>query len=210
LNVYHYTLDLSWQMVRLICVIERFDSSWPSVQKQEAALLKTLAVNLPEGDGLLNQKIEDITELRYWYESDIDTPRIIKCAAFCIDQGYQFAPSILQKQGYEWVPYISLQQSFKNPPAGITEQVIFFLTGLLNTQEHLMQIIEVHGIEQTLNPKEKQLLHIIENHPEIKTTPLSQKLGISTSTTKRMIDRLIDACLIVRQGTGRGTYYTLL
>jgi hypothetical protein len=213
LNVYHHTLDFNWRMVRLICAIERFDAYWPAVEKRERALLKTMAASSQGADNLLGRKFDETPELFFWYETDIETPAVVKCAVFCAEYGYQFASVLLRKEGYEWANYIDLQQVFENQPAahvGFTEQVIFFLDGLRNAQECLMQILDANGTAQILSLKEKQILHIIENNSGIKTSGISKKLGVSISTTKRMLDRLINSSLIAREGIGPGSYYTPL
>jgi len=92
----------------------------------------------------------------------------------------------------------------------ITEWVIFFLSCLLNVQQSLMLKLEAHGTAQTMSPKEKQLLYIIESNPGIKTSDIARKLGVSNSTVKRMLEQFINAKLIERHGAGPGSYYTPL
>jgi hypothetical protein len=141
------------------------------MERREAGLLKDMAVSLQEVDCLLDQQLDAIPELRFWYETDIDTPAIVKCAVFCADQGYQFAHAFLQKQGYGWANYINLQKILEYQPAeniSFMERVTTFLTSLRNAQEQLMQTLDAGGTEQSHTLKEKQLLHTIKSHPGIK------------------------------------------
>jgi Fic family protein len=178
-------------------------------------------------------------EMVLWYETDLDTHALVKCALFC----YEFvsihpfqdgngrlsrllATLLLRKNGYQWIRYVSFEHEIESqkteyyrvlracqsqrPGEDITEWVIFFLSCLRNIQEALMLKLDAHGIEQKISTKEKQLLYIIESNPGIKTAGISKKLGVSSSTVKRMLDNLISAKLIERQGVGPGSYYTLL
>lgn len=98
----------------------------------------------------------------------------------------------------------------QRPGEDVTEWVVFFLSSLRNIQEALMRKLDTHGVEQSISVKEKQLLYIIESNSGIKTSDISKKLGVSSSTVKRMLDRLITLKLIERQGVGPGSYYNLL
>jgi len=77
-------------------------------------------------------------------------------------------------------------------------------------QEALIIKLDAYGAAQKISTKEKQLLYIIESNAGIKTSEIARKLNISSSTVKRMLDNLITAKLIERQGVGPGSYYTLL
>ena len=81
---------------------------------------------------------------------------------------------------------------------------------LQNIQESLMRKLDTNSVEQSLAPKEKHLLHILESNPGIKSGEIAKKVGTSNSTVKRMLDKLITAKLIQRHGLGPGSYYTLL
>jgi hypothetical protein len=211
-DIYNKKLDIDWKLVHLICAIERFDACWPSVERREAGMLKGMKVNPQDAALLLDQQLDTTPELRFWYETDIDTPAIVKCAVFCAEQGYQFTRAFLLKQGYGWADYIDLQKVLEYQPAeniGFTERVTIFLTCLRNAQEQLSQALDAGGTQQSYTLKEKQLLHTIQSYPGIKTSGISKKLGVSISTTKRMLGRLITAQLVERQGTGPGSHYTI-
>jgi Fic family protein len=175
----------------------------------------------------------------FWYETDMDTHALVKSALFCYEfvsiHPFQdgngrlsrlLATLLLRKNGYQWIRYVSFEHEIESkkteyygalracqsqrPGEDITEWVIFFLLCLRNIQEALMLKLDTYGIEQRISAKEKQLLYIIESNPGIKTSEMSRKLGVSNSTVKRMLDNLITAKLIERQGIGPGSHYILL
>lgn len=92
----------------------------------------------------------------------------------------------------------------------ITPWVDFFLSSLKNIQESLMRKLDTQGVIQAISQREKHLLNIIEATPRIKTSEMAKKLGVSNATVKRMLDNLLSAKLIGREGGGPGSYYTLL
>jgi Fic family protein len=178
-------------------------------------------------------------EMVFWYETDMDTHALVKSALFCYEfvsiHPFQdgngrlsrlLATLLLRKTGYQWIRYVSFEHEIESqkteyyrvlracqsqrPGEDITEWVIFFLSCLRNIQEALMLKLNAYGVVQKISVKEKQLLYIIESNPGIKTSEMSRKLGVSNSTVKRMLDSLITAKLIERQGVGPGSYYILL
>ncbi len=178
-------------------------------------------------------------EMVVWYASDLDAHALLKCALFCYEfvsiHPFQdgngrlsrlLATLLLRKNGYQWIRYVSFEHEIESqkteyyrvlracqsqrPGEDITEWVIFFLSCLRNIQEALMIKLGTYGATQKISSREKQLLYIIESNPGIKTGEISKKLNISNSTVKRMLDNLINAKLIERQGVGPGSYYTLL
>jgi Fic family protein len=178
-------------------------------------------------------------EMVFWYETDIDTHALVKSALFCYEfvsiHPFQdgngrlsrlLATLLLRKNGYQWIRYVSFEHEIESqkteyyrvlracqsqrPGEDITEWVIFFLSCLRNIQEALMIKLDAYSVTQTISSKEKQLLYIIESNAGIKTSEIAKKLNVSSSTVKRMLDNLINAKLIERQGVGPGSYYTLL
>jgi Fic family protein len=178
-------------------------------------------------------------EMVFWYETDTDTHALVKCAVFCYEfvsiHPFQdgngrlsrlLATLLLRKNGYQWIRYISLEHEIESqktayyrvlracqsqrPCEDVTEWVVFFLSCLKNIQEALMLKLNALGVEQSISAKERHLLLIIESNPGIKTAGISRKLAVSNSTVKRMLDNLITAKLVERQGVGPGSYYVLL
>ena len=174
-----------------------------------------------------------------WYEADGVTPDLIKAALFCYEfvsiHPFQdgngrlsrlLATLLLRKYGYKWIRYVSFEHEIEyqkqeyyrvlracqsqRPGEDVTEWVIFFLSCLQRIQHALMLKLDKQSVQHTLTPKEKHLLYILESNSGIKSGEIAKKVGTSTSTVKRMLDRLITAGMIQRHGIGPGSYYTLL
>lgn len=174
-----------------------------------------------------------------WFDADTQTHALVKCAVFCYDfvsiHPFQdgngrlsrlLATLLLRKYGYKWIQYVSLEHEIEyqkneyyrvlricqsqRPGENVTPWVVFFLTSLRNVQESLLLKLETHGTQQKISQREKHLLTIIEANPGIKTSDMAKKLDVSSATAKRMIDNLLSAKLIERQGTGPGSHYILL
>ncbi|PUV22908.1 Fic family protein [Sphingobacterium athyrii] len=178
-------------------------------------------------------------EMFEWYDTDNITHPLVKVALFCYEfvsiHPFQdgngrlsrlLSTLLLRKYGYQWIRYVSFEHEIESqkteyyrvlracqaqrPGEDISEWVMFFLTCLRNIQEALLRKLDARSVTQTLSPKEKTLLLIIEGNPGIKTSEIAGKMGASNSTIKRMLDKLINAKLIERHGSGPGSYYTLL
>jgi uncharacterized membrane protein len=65
------------------------------------------------------------------------------------------------------------------------------------------------GIETQLLPKEKVILTIIQNRPNIQSGEIATKLAIPAPTVKRILSELLHKGLIEKQGSGRGVSYTI-
>jgi Fic family protein len=178
-------------------------------------------------------------EMVSWYAADLDTHALVKSALFCYEfvsiHPFQdgngrlsrlLATLLLRKNGYQWIRYVSFEHEIESqkteyyrvlracqsqrPSEDITEWIIFFLSCLKNIQTALMLKLDTYGVKQRISVKEKQLFYVIESNPGIKTGEIAKRLGISNSTVKRMLDNLIIAKLVERQGLGAGSYYTPL
>lgn len=174
-----------------------------------------------------------------WHESDTETHHLVKSALFCYEfvsiHPFQdgngrlsrlLSTLLLRKHGYQWIRYVSFEHEIESkkteyyrvlracqahrPSEDISEWVTFFLECLKNIQDALMRKLESHNITQSHAPKEKMLLAIIESNPGVKTSDIATKMAISSSTVKRMVEKLIYQKLIERHGSGPGSYYTLL
>lgn len=65
------------------------------------------------------------------------------------------------------------------------------------------------GIETKLSPKEKSIITIIQNRPNIQSGEISKKLAIPLPTVKRILPELINKGLIEKLGSGRNVSYTI-
>lgn len=178
-------------------------------------------------------------EMISWYDIDVEAHPLVRCALFCYEfvsiHPFQdgngrlsrlLATLLLRKFGYQWIRYVSFEHEIESqkteyyrvlracqsqrPGEDVTEWIGFFLSCLRNIQEALMRKLDTRSVEQSISAREKQLLHIIESNPGIKTSDIAVKLDVSNATVKRMLENLIVLRMIERQGIGRGSYYTLL
>lgn len=228
MQVYNKIINVDWPIINLITSIERFDAFWPAIEKREYIEAGVVVdINIAE---LIS---EDSDGLHFWNETDIDTHPVVKCAILCGElvgkhdlKAGTLLSALLSKCGYSWAYHINLQSEFESahqryseivnnnkstkPGDDITDGVIFLLQRINQAQNALMQSLDRNGVEHNLSTKEKQLIHVISSKSATKTAGIAKKLSISQSTTKRMLDRLITAKLIERQGIGPGSYYATL
>jgi uncharacterized membrane protein len=65
------------------------------------------------------------------------------------------------------------------------------------------------GVMQ-LTPKEKSILTIIQNRPNIQSGEIAEKLAIPAPTVKRILSQLFNKGLIKKQGSGRNVSYAII
>lgn len=182
--------------------------------------------------------IDAMRKLIEWYQNDVDTHPLVKCALF----SYEFVTIhpfqdgngrlsrllinlLLLKQGYQWIQYVSAEHEIENrkteyyrvlracqtqrPNENVSEWIFFFFDVLLKIQDQLLQKLTQYGLEANLSAREKAILTYIENHPGSKSGKISEKLGISILSTKRALSVLYNLNLVERHGLGAGVNYTL-
>ncbi|MEI6435958.1 MAG: Fic family protein [Bacteroidota bacterium] len=172
-----------------------------------------------------------------WYLTDNTTHPLVKCALFAYEflsiHPFQdgngrlsrlLSTLLLLKHWYKWIQYVSFEHEIENrkseyyrairscqahrPNENVTDWVIFFFDALKNIQNHLMQKLEVRGIENKLSPREKAIMTFIGNYPGCKSGDIARKLGIPAPTVKRILPDLIAKKLIEKHGAGPGTNYS--
>lgn len=173
-----------------------------------------------------------------WYHSDNEIHPLIRVASFVYDflsiHPFQdgngrlsrlLSTLLLLKNGYKWIQYVSFEheiESRKNeyyqvlrscqtqrPHEDITVWIHFFLDCLRAIQSRLMQKLNESGWDTQLAPKEKSIFAIIQNRPNIQSGEIAMKLDIPLPTVKRILSRLVNKNLIVKQGGGRNVSYTI-
>jgi predicted HTH transcriptional regulator len=97
----------------------------------------------------------------------------------------------------------------QRPNEDVTVWMQFFLSSLSNIQTQLMAKLSYSGVEAQLSPKEKSIVNIIQNRPNIQSGEISNKLSIPSPTVKRILAALIEKGLIEKQGQGRNVSYTI-
>jgi len=233
-------LRLNWLLINLMSGIERFDATWPSIRQREKNVLEELAIAAVDQNSWLGSNVEDLflaglegssesvtadaladlKDLIFWYETEMEIHPLFRCVLFGYyvqliapilqtdhEIGVRAAVLTLIKSGYVWARYIKW---LPLDNLDINEWMFYFLSVLRDGQLNFLQKIDVGGIGQELTFTEKLLIHIIEQHQGIRTSLTTKKLGKSTATTKRMLNRLIEKRLIERKGAGRAAHYILL
>lgn len=173
-----------------------------------------------------------------WYNSENEAHNLIKTALFVYDflsiHPFQdgngrisrlISTLLLLKNGYKWIQYVSFEheiESRKNeyyqvlrtcqaqrPNENISVWVLFFFDCLKNIQSQLMNKLQTSGVETQLSAREKSILTLIQNRPNIQSGQIAEKLNIPAPTVKRILSDLIHKNLIEKQGSGRGVSYIM-
>jgi Fic family protein len=179
-----------------------------------------------------------IRALLNWYNSETEVHTLIKIASFVYDflsiHPFQdgngrlsrlISTLLLLKNGYKWIQYVSFEHEIENrkneyyqvlrscqaqrPNEDVTVWILFFLNCLSNIQSQLLTKLQKSGMETQLSPKEKSIYSIIQNHPNIQSGKIAEKLAIPAPTVKRILSELLDKGLIEKQGSGRNVSYTI-
>jgi Fic family protein len=173
-----------------------------------------------------------------WWHSDIETHPIVKCALFCYDfvSIYPFQDGngrlsrlittlLLLRNGYKWIQYVSFEHEIENrkseyyqqlmqsqkqrPGEDVYSWVLFFLDCLNNISGQLMTKLSAQGTITKLGRKEKSIYLFIENHPGSQSGNIAEKLYIGQPTVKKILTALVQQKLIIKNGAGAGTNYSL-
>lgn len=193
-------------------------------------IFQTTEAGLPTQDAM--------KQLINWYANDNETHPLVKCALFTYEflsiHPFQdgngrlsrlISTLLLLKNGYKWIQYISFEHEIENrkieyyrvlrncqtnrPNEDVTEWIHFFFDSLGKIQKHLMTKLESKGIKNRLSQREKSILTFIENNAGCKSGEIAEKLGIPSSTVKRILPELQKQNLIEKFGIGPGTNYSL-
>lgn len=173
-----------------------------------------------------------------WYLKDNETHPLVKSALFAYEfvsiHPFQdgngrlsrlLSTLLLLKNGYKWIQYVSFEHEIENrkteyygvlrscqtqrPNENVTAWIRFFFDALGNIQKQLMKKLESKGVRTKLSPREKSILVFIENNAGCKSGEVAKKLGIPSSTVKRILPKLIEQNLIEKFGIGPGTNYSM-
>lgn len=172
-----------------------------------------------------------------WYQNDQSTPTIIKVAVFVYEflsiHPFQdgngrlsrlLGTLLLLKQGYPWIQFVSFEHEIERrkrdyykvlmdcqqnrPGENIDSWLSFFLECLSSIQEKLLQKLETHQTRNTLSPREKKIVQLIEAYPGLRSGEIALKLNIPLPSVKRILSELVAAQVISKNGSGTGTNYT--
>lgn len=177
-------------------------------------------------------------KLFHWYHSDTEVHPIIKCALFVYDflsiHPFQdgngrlsrlLATLLLVKNGYGWVEYVSFEHEIENrkaeyykvlvqcqkarPGEDVYPWLMFFLNCLNRIQEQLMNKLNADGSRSLISPRDKMIYVFIESHPGCRSGEIAEKLNVALPTIKKILAEMVEKKLIVKEGVGRGTHYTV-
>jgi Fic family protein len=181
---------------------------------------------------------EAMRNLVAWYNSDTETLPIVKSALFVYDflsiHPFQdgngrlsrlLATLLLLRNGYSWIQYISFEHEIETrkteyykvlmeaqrerPGENVSGWLNFYFSCLLKIQDQLMHKLEIFDRPGQLNPREKNILAFIENHPGSKSGTIARKLGLPLPTVKRILSQMTESRLITKFGVGAGTNYMI-
>jgi len=130
-----------------------------------------------------------------------------------LQQGYAFAPyvsleEIIESNQSEY--YISLRQTQKNHKTdneNIEPWLLFFLDCVLKQTKQALKLVDGNDPLKLLSEIQKQIYNQFIYDSELSVSEIQNKTGISLSTVKQALSRLIEHRLIERFGQGRSTRY---
>jgi hypothetical protein len=226
------SLEISWKMVYLVSRIERFDEIWPGISLKEKAIIRKWTIYEKLNIDGFRARLQDcprslfiFEELIFWYDTESEIHPLISCMLFAWNfqlipdynenkdgESFNIMSSILVRSGYTWAMYLPFNDSLKircSQGTKVDDWVLLALTYLNDGQEAMMHRIDLGILAWKQIATEELLLQIIEHNDGIRTTAIGRKLGTSTATVKRMLNRLIIKNIIERCGIGRATRYRI-
>lgn len=181
---------------------------------------------------------EAMRHLCDWYSVDSETHNLVKSAVFTYEflsiHPFQdgngrlsrlLSTLLLLKTGYKWIEYVSFEHEIENrkseyyrvlrncqaarPNENVTDWILFYFDALKNIHEQLLNKLEQSGTEAQLSPREKSIIALISNNAGIKSGEIAERLSIPNPTVKRILADLVEKGFIDKNGTGRGTNYSI-
>ncbi len=179
-----------------------------------------------------------MNKLIEWYLKDEAIHPLVKCAIFSYEfltiHPFQdgngrlsrlLSSLLLLKNGYKWIQYVSFEHEIEirkleydkvlrtcqvqRPNENISSWVHFYFDAIKNIQVQLMQKLQFHHTDEKLLPREKLVVHFIQNHPGCKSGDIVKGLGISRMIVIRLLAVLINNNIVEKHGAGSGTQYTI-
>lgn len=177
--------------------------------------------------------------LIFWYQTEREAHPIIKCALFVYEflsiHPFQdgngrlsrlLATLLLVKNGYGWVEYVSFEHEIESrkseyysvlmqcqkerPGENVSPWLMFFLSCLNAIQVQLMEKLKADSTTSAMSPRDKMIYVFIESHPGCRSGEIAEKLDIPLPTIKKILAGMSEKNFINKQGTGRGTHYTIM
>jgi Fic family protein len=175
-------------------------------------------------------------QLLEWYHSDKETIPLVKVALFVYEflsiHPFQdgngrlsrlLGSLLLLKNGYSWIQYVSfeheiesrkseyykvlLQTQRNRPGENVSDWLTFFISCLINIQEHLLVKLDESRTEQPVSQREKRILFFIQNHAGCGSSDIAKKLDMALPTVKKSLTELVLKGAITKEGQGKSTGY---
>jgi Fic family protein len=135
---------------------------------------------------------------------------------------------LLLQAGYAYVPYSSLESVIENSKDGYYRALrqtqstihaeapdwqpwlVFFLRGLQQQKRHLAVKVEREkNVLAILSELSIKILDYVRQHGRVTTRDMVSETGASPNTLKATFASLVEKGLLVRNGGGRSTWYSL-
>jgi Fic family protein len=107
--------------------------------------------------------------------------------------------------------YLALRESQENLKSDSSFELRwaeFFLEMLVKQKNHLKEKIERESRARRLPALSEKILHLARQHGRISIAFISTALEANRNTVKKHVRQLVKSGRLVRQGKGRGTYYS--
>lgn len=132
---------------------------------------------------------------------------------------------LLAKAGYSYMPYVSLEKIIEDhkteyyialrtaqkdghsPNAEMSRWIHFFVDVMIRQIDVFKIFLNATSRDSLLSQNQQQVLSFFNSQKEISTGSVMEKLKLSSSTAKQILNRLLELKMIQRVGSGRSTRY---
>lgn len=223
-----YAVKDEWHKGNYKQVSNAVEATMPDGTKQ--LVFRTTEPGIPTQDA--------VQQLIDWFHTDMETLPLIKAALFVYDflsiHPFQdgngrlsrlLTTLLLLKQGYSWIQYVSFEHEIENrkqeyyrvlmqtqrqrPNEDVTEWLNFFINCLQNMQSQLLKKLDESRAPESTSHREKKILLYIQHHPGCSSGEISRKLDLALPTVKKTLKEMVTKELIVMEGVGKATGYTI-
>ena len=133
---------------------------------------------------------------------------------------------LLLKNGYSYVPYSSLesiieqnkdgyylslrraQRTLETNDSGLEAWLLFFINCLQKQKVNLAQKVEREHLMQKLSDLSSQILEIVKEHGRATISDIQSITMANRNTIKIRLRELVTDEYLIKQGKGKGTWYT--
>lgn len=134
---------------------------------------------------------------------------------------------LLLKSGYRYVPYCSLERiielnkdsyykalrkaqiTIETDDSGLDVWLMFFLESLKKQKDTLAKKIERENIMTKLPALSREIIEIVKEHGQTTTSDIEAITNKNKNTIKVRLRELVTENFLTRNGSGKGTWYTI-